>query len=200
MFDPELPPPTIGALLRLALSAFRTRMFEAVRAAGYDDVQPGHLALFRYPSIANVRPGQLADESGASKQAVNDLLRQLEAKGYLGLEPDPLDARARRITLTPRGKKLQECIRAAAQDVAADWARTVGRERFAAVRKTLLDYIEGSRARQSKSGSVSGEQREPQKAASGLRARPANVGPPLAGADRTPKPRLGRPNHARRRR
>jgi hypothetical protein len=76
-----------------------------------------------------------------SKQAVNDLLRQLESKGYLTLEPDPTDGRARRIALTPRGSALMECIRAAAQEVAADWERAVGRERFAQVRQTLLDYV-----------------------------------------------------------
>ena len=140
-FDPQLPPPTIGALLRLAWSRFRRRLFDAVRAAGYDDLQPAHFTLIRYPTMAGLRPSQLAEEAGLSKQAVNDLLRQLEAKGYLALEPDPADGRARRIALTPRGSALMECSRAAAQAVAEDWARAVGPQRFAAVRQTLLDYI-----------------------------------------------------------
>ena len=148
-FDPEVPPPTIGALLRLAWSTFRSRLFEAVRAAGYDDLQPVHVLLFQYPTIANLRPGQLAEEAGLSKQAINDLLRQLEAKGYIALRPDPSDRRARRITLTPRGNELMECVRAAAYEVAEDWERAVGPERFDAVRTTLLDYIEADRARRS---------------------------------------------------
>ena len=145
-FAPDVPPPTIGALLRLAWSSFRRRLFEAVRAAGYDDLQPVHLLLFRYPTIANLRPGQLAEEVGLSKQAINDLLRQLEAKGYIALQPDPSDRRARRIILTPRGTQLMEHVRAAAHDIAEDWERAVGRRRFDAVRKTLLDYIEADRA------------------------------------------------------
>ena len=145
-FDPELPPPSIGALLRLAWGRFRTRLFEAVRDAGYDDLQPVHVLLFRYPTIANLRPGQLAEEAGLSKQALNDLLRQLEAKGYITLQTDPADRRARRIVLTPRGNELMEYVRAAAQDVADDWERAVGRERFAAVRATLLAYIEADAA------------------------------------------------------
>lgn len=145
-FDPEASPPTIGALLRLAWSRFRTRLYEAVRAAGYDDLQPVHVLLFRYPTIANLRPGKLAEEAGLSKQALNDLLRQLEAKGYVALQPDASDRRARRITLTPRGAELMECVRDAAHDIAEDWARAVGQERFDTVRKTLLDYIEADRA------------------------------------------------------
>lgn len=141
LFDPDLPPPTIGALLRLASSRFRRRLFDAVRAAGFDDLQPAQFVLFRYPTVAGLRPTQLAEDAGLSKQTVNDLLRQLEVKGYLTLEPDPADRRARRIVLTPRGTAAMECSRAAAQAVAQAWAQAVGPERFAAVRQTLLDYI-----------------------------------------------------------
>ena len=140
-FAPDLPPPTIGALLRLAWGRFRRRLFDAVRAAGFDDLQPAHFTLFRYPTMAGLRPTQLAEDAGLSKQTVNDLLRQLEANGYLTLEPDPADRRARRIVLTPRGAAAMECSRAAAQAVAQEWAQAVGPERFAAVRQTLLDYI-----------------------------------------------------------
>ncbi len=148
-FDQDVPPPSIGALLRLAWTSFRRRLFEAVRAAGYDDLQPVHVLLFRYPTIAGLRPGHLAEEVGLSKQAVNDLLRQLEAKGYVALEPDPADRRARRIVLTPRGSELMEYVRATAFEIAEDWERAVGQERFEAVRKTLLDYIEADRAHRS---------------------------------------------------
>ena len=148
LFDPNLPPPTIGALLRLAWTRFRRRLFDAARAAGFDDLQPVHVALVRYPTIAGLRPTQLAEDAGLSKQAINDLLRQLEAKGYLTLQPDPSDRRARRIVLTPRGTALMECVRAAAQAVAEDWAQTVGPQRFATVRQTLLDYITAEDAAQ----------------------------------------------------
>lgn len=147
--DPDVPAPSIGALLRLAWTSFRRRLFEAVRAAGYDDLQPVHVLLFRYPTIAGLRPGQLAEEAGLSKQAINDLLRDLEAKGYVTLQPDPSDRRARRIVLTPRGDELMEHVRAAAYEIAEDWERAVGRARFDAVRTTLLDYIEADRSRSS---------------------------------------------------
>lgn len=147
IIDPSVAPPTIGALLRMAWTRFRQRMFESVRAAGYDDLQPVHVSLFRYPTIAGLRPGQLAEEAGLSKQAINDLLRQLEAMGYIALEPDPTDRRARRIVLTPRGSEVMECIRTAAAVIAEDWSRAVGEERFEAIRRTLLDYVEADRAR-----------------------------------------------------
>ena len=129
-------------MLRLAWLAFRERIYAAVREAGYTDLQPAHLLLFRYPTIAGMRPSQLAEQAGISKQAVNDLLRQLEAKGYLELRPDPSDGRARLISLTERGAELMEFVRSAAHQVAGEWAHAVGRRRFDAFRKTLLELIE----------------------------------------------------------
>jgi len=130
--------PTVGALLRLAWQAFCAQMYTLVREAGYDDLPPSYVLLFRYPTIADMRPSQLAEQMGMSKQGVNDLLRQLEAQGYIALRPDPADGRARLITLTDRGSALMEAIRTAAQHVAAEWARCVGHEQFEAFRETLV--------------------------------------------------------------
>lgn len=128
----------MGALLRLTWLAFRERMYAMVREAGYDDLPPAHALLFCYPTIADLRPSQLAEQAGISKQGVNDLLRQLEAKGYVKLRPDPTDGRARLITLTDRGSALMEATRTAAKQVAAEWARSVGNEQYEALRETLL--------------------------------------------------------------
>ncbi len=136
--SPDLPPPTVGALLRLAWLAFRKQMYARVRAAGYHDLSPAHVLLFRYPTIAGIRPSHLADSTGMSKQGVNDLLRHLEAKGYLVLQPDPDDGRARRIALTERGEALMSCVYAAAQEVAKEWAEVLGPERFQALHQMLL--------------------------------------------------------------
>lgn len=138
----DLALPTVGALTRLVSLAFRERVWEAVKEAGYDDLQPAHVFLFRYPTIADLRPGELATQLGISKQAVNDLLRQLEARGYLTLRPDPSDGRARLITLTDRGEEVVAYTRQMAQEISAEWARAVGRKRYEAFRQTLLDILD----------------------------------------------------------
>jgi DNA-binding MarR family transcriptional regulator len=138
----KLLPPTIGALARLFWLAFRERIYTAVLQAGYEDLQPTHLLLFRYPTIEGMRPTELANQMGISKQAINDLLRQLEAKGYLELRLDPSDGRARLITLTESGSELMELTRRVAQEVSDEYARLVGRKRFDALRKTLIFLVE----------------------------------------------------------
>ena len=143
-------PPTIAALSRLAYQSFRERVYSAVRNSGYDDLQPVHVLLFRYPTIADMRPSELAEQMGISKQAMNDLMRQLETKGYLALRPDPSDGRARLITLTERGSELMELSRAVSQDISEEWAQLVGRRRYEAVTETLLQVRGSSEPRRTR--------------------------------------------------
>ncbi len=143
------PPPTAGALLRLAWLEFRARLFDRVQEAGYTDLLPMHLILFRYPTIDGLRPGQLAEQMGISKQAINDLLRQLEALGYLERKRDPSDGRARLIVLTPRGQGLMDVLYQAAGEIAAEWASIVGQERYDALRETLLEILAATGTRKS---------------------------------------------------
>ena len=134
----------MGALTRLAWLAVREGIYSRVRQAGYSDLQPVHVLLFRYPTVADVRPTELAEQIGISKQAMNDLLRQMEAKGYLELRPDPSDGRARLITLTPRGSELMELVRSADQAVSEEWAEVVGQKRFNAFRQTLIELVQAA--------------------------------------------------------
>src|SRR4051812_5415494 len=97
------PPPQVGALLRMAWQELQANLAAALVAAGYDDLRPGHLPLLRDMLVEPLRPSELAAQIGLSKQAMNDVLREFESKGYITLEPDPDDRRAKRIHATERG-------------------------------------------------------------------------------------------------
>jgi DNA-binding MarR family transcriptional regulator len=139
--DPHLEPPAIGALLRLAWHAHRSRMFERLAAAGYPDVTRAQFALFRWPGVDGMRPGEVAELAGLSKQAVNDTLGELERSGYLERHPDPHDGRARIVRLTDRGRTLQDAAHETSRRLEAAWAASLGEERFAVLRATLQDMI-----------------------------------------------------------
>src|SRR5919201_7062772 len=102
------PPLPIGALMRFGLHEIRARIYAGVVAAGFDDVRPAHVTLFRWPGPDGRRPTEVAADVQISKQRVNDLLRDLEQLYYLCLERDPIDSRARIIRLTPRGRGLHQ--------------------------------------------------------------------------------------------
>jgi DNA-binding MarR family transcriptional regulator len=51
--------------------------------------------------------------------------------------PDPVDARARIIELTPRGRQALRVMRSNALDLEMRWERVLGRQRFGELRETL---------------------------------------------------------------
>ncbi len=67
-------PRYVGAMLRVVWQWVRDQMYAGVVAAGYDDLNAAHVGLWRYPGLDGLRPSQLADRAGITKQSVNDLL------------------------------------------------------------------------------------------------------------------------------
>jgi DNA-binding MarR family transcriptional regulator len=89
-----------------------------------------------------MRPGEVAELAGLSKQAVNDVLGELERNGYIERHPHPDDGRARIVRLTPRGLELQRASFEAANALEAVWVARIGAERFAALRAALEEMVE----------------------------------------------------------
>jgi DNA-binding MarR family transcriptional regulator len=135
------PTPPIGALLRFGLHEIRNRIYNGVCAAGFDDLRPAHVTLFRWPGPDGRRPGEVAADAQISKQRVNDLLRDLERLGYLALRHDPTDNRARIIRLSPRGKRLHKTAVDIHADIEREWAHAVGPQRYQRLRQTLAQLM-----------------------------------------------------------
>ena len=133
--------PLIGPLLRIPLQEIRTRMLAAVVAAGYDDIGPAHFNILQHPTPDGLRPSQLAARGQMTKQAANRLIRHLETRGYLTLESDPRDHRARIVRLTDKGWALIRTIRTVVEGVEAEWSARLGRRRFDTLRALLKELV-----------------------------------------------------------
>lgn len=120
----------VGALLRLCWQQVRARMIEAIHAAGFTGLDEAHFPLFTYPPPDEARPSELARRFRMSRQAVNYLITQLEAAGYLERRTDRRSGR-RLVYLTRRGWQVIETMYATARQLQAEWADKVGPERFA---------------------------------------------------------------------
>lgn len=131
------PRPYVGAMLRVVWQFVRDQLYAGVVAAGFDDLNAAHVGLWRYPGLDGLRPSQLADRSGITKQSVNDLLGHLERQGYLDRVPDSGDRRARVIRLTSRGRQLERRIYAEAGAAERRIAQTLGPGRFAQLKSSL---------------------------------------------------------------
>ncbi len=131
------PIPYVGALLGVVWQWVRDQLYAGVVAAGYDDLNAAHVGLWRYPGLEGLRPSQLADRRGITKQSVNELLGYLEQHGYLLRVPDSVDGRARVIRLTPKGWRLQKTIYAEAASAQLRIEEILGTRRYAQLHSSL---------------------------------------------------------------
>lgn len=134
MDEPDYPGPTepmIGALLRLASEATHRELVARLDAAGFDDLRPAHYNLFTFPGIHGVRPTELAQRRGISKQGLNALLNELEDLGYLVRRPSSGDGRHRQIELGSRGLEFARTMRGTLEQIEAELASLLGARRFA---------------------------------------------------------------------
>jgi DNA-binding MarR family transcriptional regulator len=132
----------MGGMMRLVWQWVRQQIQADIVAAGYDDLNPGHVALFRYPTLEGRRPSDLADDMQITKQSVNELLGHLERSGYLVRVPDPVDNRSRRVQLTDRGRELEAAVWAAAGRAEQTAAELLGKDRMQELRRALNDLVE----------------------------------------------------------
>ena len=131
-------PPLLGALVRRPAEAVHLRILREANEAGFTDLVPAHLAVLRYPGPDGRRPSDLAAEVGATKQAMNYLLGQLEQLGYVERRDDPDDQRSKHVHLTERGQALRSVIRRTVTKIEREVEDELGATSYAQLRKLLV--------------------------------------------------------------
>jgi DNA-binding MarR family transcriptional regulator len=118
--------PMLGARLRVAAEAVHDAGHRRLAAAGFDELRPAHFALLKFPGPHGARPTELAARVGLRKQALNPLLNDLEAWGYLVRTGDDGDGRGRVVQLTERGFALVRVLREALDEIEAGLRARMG--------------------------------------------------------------------------
>jgi DNA-binding MarR family transcriptional regulator len=128
----------IGALLRVPAQAIHRRIINELNAAGFEQLRVPHMAVLQFPGPDGVRPGMLAERAGMSKQAMNQLLRSLEALGYIARSDVPDEGRARIVRLTKRGRAAYVKIHRILRDIEREWSAELGPKQFTQLKELLL--------------------------------------------------------------
>ena len=131
------PPPLIGALLRVPANAILRRLIKEANAAGFDELRLPHMAVLQHPGPDGVRPGTLAERAGMSKQAMNQLLKSLEASGYLERPDAEDDGRSSIVRFTRRGRAAYAKMTDILQDIEREWSAELGPKTFAELKRLL---------------------------------------------------------------
>jgi len=114
-------------------------MMSAVAEVGLDMLQPQHLTVLRVlaPDSDGARISELANDADVTRQAIQQVVAQLEQLGIVERLADDRDGRARLIRYTPSGRAgYIRCMQAFAK-IERDYERQLGITRTRAVKDAL---------------------------------------------------------------
>lgn len=143
----EPGPAPLPALLSPLQAWHERRHLDLMAARGFDDVRRAHNAVFVNLPAEGARLTDLSDEADMSKQAMGELVDDLEAKGYVERIPDPTDGRAKLIVWAERGKSAHRATLEAFAEIEAELSAAAGAEAVGQLRAALLDIHAGLRTR-----------------------------------------------------
>lgn len=130
----------------LLLDAFRAldREIEAaLEDRGAGELRPSQAAALLLVDRAGTRLADLAQRAQVTKQAMMQLVDDLQEMGCVRRVPDPEDARAKFVRLTAKGLRHRASSRKAIQAVDSRIRRRLGSRRYEALRAFLADVSQG---------------------------------------------------------
>jgi DNA-binding MarR family transcriptional regulator len=130
-------------LLLRASRIVNRHVVAGLHARGYADLRSTHTTLLSNIDLAGSTVTAAADRAGITKQAMGRLAAELEAAGYVRVQGDPKDARARILQLTRTGKRLMLDSLEVMDELEHRYAASLGRDRLAAVLQGLALFVEG---------------------------------------------------------
>lgn len=106
--------------------------------------QQGWPAITRAQSLVFVnigegvtRPSEIASRVGVTRQAIHQTINEMVELGYLTLQPDPTDRRAKVVVYTEQGERVGAAAVSALRDIENSLSTRIGSDRVVALRDAL---------------------------------------------------------------
>lgn len=135
----------VGALLLEAQRQFNEEITSRLHRRGYRDIRAAHGAVFANIDAHGTRASELARRAGMTKQAMGELIADLEEKGYVERRPDPRDGRARVVVPTERGRRIDAAADEVIAGIEAGYERRLGPEGLRSLRRALEELTGSAR-------------------------------------------------------
>jgi DNA-binding MarR family transcriptional regulator len=123
------------------------RTIERLRKRGYEDLRIGFTTLLPHLDRQyGTRITELAERMGTTKQAVGQMVTQLQNSGYVSRRADPQDGRARLVELTEQGFEVLLAGLEVFAEIEAELASQLGAETFngfATSAERARNYLQG---------------------------------------------------------
>ena len=125
--------------LAAAGRALIATMMAKVVSYGFNDVTPAFSSLMPLLDAAGARPSTLAQRVGITKQAISQLVRELETRGYVEQVPDSTDTRAKIVRLTKRGVALHAAAAEVRLEMQSVAVAKLGEAKVSRLRRDLVE-------------------------------------------------------------
>ena len=138
-------PPSIdhvGWRLWCASQAWKDRFVAGMLASGHDWFAEARSSIIPHLDREGTRQGTLVQRMGLSKQAVQQLVDDLEREGIVERRPDPNDRRGKFVTFTRKGLKALSDANRVKRKVEADFRNKLGEEDFAKLDELLRRFTQ----------------------------------------------------------
>jgi DNA-binding MarR family transcriptional regulator len=137
-------------LLRLLIRTQQAEtkdLVQRLEARGHVGVSQSAIGVLGNLDTEGTRLVVLAARTGSSRQAVSQLVKEIEARGYVERLADPDDGRAVLVRHSPEGRRLLADALAEMADIEQGYEAVIGPTRMATLKRTLAmlaDAVEPS--------------------------------------------------------
>lgn len=131
----------VGRLLLRSAREFSSQICDELRARDHPDLKAGHALLVANLDEVGTRISTLAERAEVSKQAMGQMVRELEALGYISRAPDLSDARAILVVPTVKGRQLLQDVMNLALAIEKRHVEKIGHDELKQLRSILLKWL-----------------------------------------------------------
>jgi len=129
--------PLLMMNLMSALYWFDEALQSHIKAAGWESLTRAQSMVMANIAAGEHRATRLARNLGVTRQAVSQMLAEMEKRGLVVVKSDPDDKRARIVDFSPRAEALRGIARKILSDVEAELAGRIGEDQIAHLRGAL---------------------------------------------------------------
>jgi DNA-binding MarR family transcriptional regulator len=131
----------LGRVQAIYVAEFDRRLAEA--GMGDMSLSLGTNVMRHLHGDKGVRLGALVEMAGVTKQAISQQVSHLESHGYVLVETDPDDSRAKQVRLTDKGARSQRVSRPIFAALERDWQQRFGATEISDLRTALERILAG---------------------------------------------------------
>lgn len=125
------------ALVDKAARAMRADMVNQVHDRGYPEITSAHNAVFATLPSEGARAADMATRAGITRQSMGEVIRDMVSLGFLEMNPDPDDRRAKVVGWTELGREVAQGGKAYMVELEKQFIAEFGEADYETARRVL---------------------------------------------------------------